>query len=109
MPCSGQSPGVFHPNSVVVVLPMMTAPAALRPTTSGASSVTGASLVTRLPRRVGNPARSTRSFTVQGTPSSKPLGRPAFQRRSLSPAAASACGFMTTKALSSGLIRQSAP
>ena len=41
MPCSGQSPGDFQPNSVVVVLPTITAPAAFRPTTAGASSATG--------------------------------------------------------------------
>src|SRR3984885_5723986 len=41
MPCSGQSPGDFQPNSVVVVLPTITAPAAFRPSTLGASSVTG--------------------------------------------------------------------
>ena len=34
MPCSGQSPGVFHPNSVVVVLPRITHPAARNPATS---------------------------------------------------------------------------
>ena len=77
MPCSGQSPGDFQPNSVVVVLPMITAPAAFSPTTAGASSVTGVGSVRRLPRRVGKPATSTRSFTVHGTPSSGPSGRPA--------------------------------
>src|SRR5271165_2887806 len=66
MPCSGQSPGDFQPNSVVVVLPMITAPAALRPTTLGASSAAGVGSVARLPRRVGKPARYTRSFTVHG-------------------------------------------
>ena len=76
MPCSGQSPGDFQPNSVVVVLPRMTAPAAFSPATIGASSGTGSALVVRLPRRVGKPARSTRSFTVHGTPSRMPIGRP---------------------------------
>src|SRR5580692_7015077 len=99
MPCSGQSPGDFQPNSVVVVLPTITAPAAFRPTTLGASSVTGVGSVARLPRRVGNPARSTRSFTVQGTPSSNPSGRPEAQRAALSPAASSARGLSTAKAL----------
>ena len=103
MPCSGQSPGDFQPNSVVVVLPRITAPAAFSPTTLGASSGTGVGSVMRLPRRVGKPARSTRSFTVQGTPSSGPSGRPARQRVSLSPAASSARGFSTAKALQAGV------
>ena len=66
MPCSGQSPGDFQPYSVVVVLPTITAPAAFNPTTAGASSATGAASLVRLPRRVGKPATSTRSFTVHG-------------------------------------------
>src|ERR1700733_7971827 len=53
MPFSGQSPGDFQPNPVVVVLPMTTAPAAFSPTTIGASSITGSVLVVRLPRLVG--------------------------------------------------------
>src|SRR3954462_13023767 len=87
MPCSGLSPGDFQPNSVVVVLPRITAPAAFSPATIGASSATGSALVVRLPRRVGKPARSTRSFTVHGTPSRAPAGRPDRQREALSPAA----------------------
>src|SRR3954454_20370418 len=98
MPFNGQSPGDFQPNSVVVVLPMMTAPAALRLATSGASSGTGSGEVVRLPRLVGNPARSNKSLTVTGTPSSGPIGRPDRQRIALSAAASRAFGFMTTKA-----------
>src|SRR5580704_5204751 len=105
MPCSGQSPGDFQPNSVVVVLPTMIAPAAFRPSTAGASSRAGVGSVARLPRRVGNPATSTRSLTVQGTPSSSPIGRPAAQRAALSPAASSARGLSTAKALNVGLRR----
>src|SRR5580692_10352640 len=105
MPCSGQSPGDFQPNSVVVVFPTITAPAAFNPTTLGASSAAGVGSVVRLPRRVGNPATSTRSFTVQGTPSSSPSGRPAAQRAALSPAASSARGLSTAKALKVGLRR----
>src|ERR1700689_3679745 len=86
MPCNGQSPGDFQPNSVVVVLPRITAPAAFSPITIGASSGTGSVLVVRLPRRVGKPARSTRSFTVHGTPSRIPIGRPERQRDVLSAA-----------------------
>ncbi len=44
MPCSGQSPGDFQPNSVVVVLPTITAPSAFSPTTLGASSAAGVGL-----------------------------------------------------------------
>ena len=106
IPFSGQSPGDFQPNSVVVVLPSdrprpplsAQSPAARRRRPAPDRSV-------RLPRRVGKPARSTRSFTVHGTPSSSPIGRPARQRISLSPAAASACGFITAKAFSRGLSR----
>ena len=104
-PCSGQSPGDFQPNSVVVVLPITTAPSAFSPATLGASSAAGAASVRREPRRVGWPARSIRSFTVAGTPSSRPIGRPMRQRASLSPAAASACGAITAKALIAGLRR----
>ena len=46
MPCSGQSPGVFQPNSVVVVLPRMTAPAAF--SRAAGAEVLGVSLVTNL-------------------------------------------------------------
>ncbi len=105
MPCNGQSPGDFQPYSVVVVLPTITAPAAFNPTTAGASSGTGAGSLVRLPRRVGKPATSTRSFTVQGTPSRIPSGRPTRQRISLSVAASIARGFSTANALSVGLRR----
>ena len=105
MPCNGQSPGDFQPNSVVVVLPITTAPSAFSPSTLGASSATGAGSVSREPRRVGSPATSTRSFTVTGTPSSEPVGRPARHRVALSPAACNACGFITAKALIPGLSR----
>jgi hypothetical protein len=61
--------------------------------------------VVREPRRVGKPARFSRSFTVAGTPSSAPIGRPAAQRASLSPAWARARGFMAAKAFTHGLRR----
>ena len=63
----------------------------------------GVAAVVRLPRRVGKPARLSRSLTVVGTPSSRPIGRPAIQRASLSPACCRARGFMTAKALTQGL------
>jgi hypothetical protein len=105
MPCSGQSPGVFQPNSVVVVLPTMTAPALRRAMAIGASSVAAAVSLRREPRRVGRPATSTRSLMVTGPPSSGPIGRPARQRAALSPAWARECGFITAKALMLGLRR----
>ena len=105
MPCSGQSPGDFQPNSVVVVLPRITAPACFSPSTAGASSLAGVAAVVLLPRRVGKPARFSMSFTVAGTPSSGPSGRPAIQRASLSPACCRARGFITAKAFTQGLKR----
>ena len=105
MPCSGQSPGDFQPNSVVVVLPKITAPAAFSPITAGASCAMGAVEEVRLPRRVAKPARSSKSFTVAGTPSSAPIGRPAIHRASLSPAAARARGFIAAKAFTHGFMR----
>ncbi len=84
---------------------MMTAPAAFRLSTSGASSLALAGSVVRLPRRVGRPATSIRSLTVHGTPSSGPSGRPARHRCVLSPAAASARGSSTAKALIPALSR----
>ena len=48
---------------------------------------------------------SRRSFTVQGSPSSIPNGRPAAQRAALSPAATIACGFIATNAFSTGFNR----
>ena len=105
MPVSGQSPGDFQPNSVVVVLPMITAPAWRSACTSGASSVAGVGSVALLPRLVGSPATSIKSFTVTGTPSSAPQGVPSAQRNALARAACSACGFITAKALISGLRR----
>ena len=58
-----------------------------------------------LPRRVGKPATFSRSFTVTGTPSSGPSGRPAAQRASLSPACIRARGFSAAKAFTQGLYR----
>ena len=103
MPCNGQSPGDFQPNSVVVVLPMITAPACFSPTTVGASSIAGVVSVLRLPRLVGKPVRFSKSFTVEGTPSSMPIGLPACQRASASPAACKARGFIAAKAFTQGL------
>ena len=105
MPCSGQSPGDFQPNSVVVVFPNSTAPCASRPSTAGASSAAGVVGVVRLPRRVGSPATSIRSLIVTGTPSSGPSGRPAAQRRVLSAACRGAAELSTANALMRGLWR----
>jgi len=96
---------LFQPNSVVAVLPMITAPAARNAATVGASAGAGPGSVSLLPRLVGRPSISIRSFTVTGTPSSAPVGEfflPAlragarrFQR----------LRFITTKALISGFCR----
>ena len=104
MPCSGQSPGDFQPNSVVVVLPRITAPAAFSPTTIGASSgdrrrdrwcgCRGA-WESRRDRPGPSPCTARR-------PAGRAAGRPA-SAPSLSPAASSARGFSTAKAFSAGV------
>ena len=76
MPVSGESPIAFQPNSGVVVLPRITAPASRSRATAGPSSVSGTGSIIREPRRVGNPRISTRSLIVTGTPSSGPSGAP---------------------------------
>ena len=104
MPCSGQSPGDFQPNSVVVVLPRMTAPACFSPITAGASSAAGSAEVVWLPRRVGKPGEvqqvlhrarhAVEQADAAGRPSSAPRSRPA---------ATTARGFITAKAFTHGL------
>ena len=104
MPCSGQSPGDFQPNSVVVVLPTITAPAAFSPTThrrvvgdrrrvGGAAAAPG-----REAGEVDQVLHRARARRPAG-----PSGRPARQRAALSPAASSARGFITAKAFSAGV------
>ena len=57
MPVSGELPVPFQPNSGMVVLPTITAPAAKTRSIVGAFSVTGASDAVREPRETGCPAR----------------------------------------------------
>ena len=57
MPVSGELPVPFHPNSGMVVLPMITAPAAIIRSTIGAVSLAGSSPAVREPRDTGWPAR----------------------------------------------------
>ena len=57
MPVSGELPVPFQPNSGMVVLPTITAPAARTRSIIGAFSVAGASDAVREPRETGCPAR----------------------------------------------------
>jgi hypothetical protein len=85
VPACGLVEPICQPNSVVVVLPKSTQPAARNGATQGASCDTGASPAeTSEPRRVGQPATFIRSLIDTGTPSSALSGRPVRQR---SPAA----------------------
>ncbi len=103
IPVSGLSPTAIQPNSGVVVLPRMTAPASLSRATAGESSVSGAFSVKCEPRLVGNPRSSIKSLIVAGTPSTGDSGCPARQRPSDSRAAARATSRSTTQnALSFG-------
>ena len=69
MPESGLSPPpALHPNSVVVVLPIMHAPAVRARSTDGASSLATLSAMVREPNVVLTPPTLMRSFTEIGTP-----------------------------------------
>ena len=57
MPVSGELPVPFQPNSGMVVLPTITAPAASARSIIGAFSATGSSDAVREPRETGCPAR----------------------------------------------------
>ena len=83
------------PSSQVLVLPTMTAPAALSRRTTSASWVAGRTCPS-VPKAVGNPATSTSSLTAIGMPSSGAVS-PAARRRSASAAAASADSLNTTR------------
>ena len=79
------------PNSGTVVLPRRTAPASRMRATDGESSSQGPrALIARLPRRVGQPRVTDRSFTVVGTPSSGLRFSPRRHRSSLARADSSA-------------------
>ncbi len=111
MPVSGELVSALHPNSGVVVLPNIAAPASRRRATDGASASHGWSgLIARLPRRVGQPLVHRMSLMVVGTPSTAPTGDPsrrwATQRSSLARAAARPASASTRmKALMSGSTR----
>ena len=90
-PVSGETPSSECANSVVVVLPITTAPAARRRATAVTSALAGgASAIKGEPQRVGRPATSRMSFTDTGTPASGPGSRPAATSRASSSARASA-------------------
>ena len=82
MPVNGLSPTPLQPNSLVVDLPRMTAPAARKRSTDGASRTTGAALVVRDPKRCGIPATAIRSLTEVGMPSNGPSIPPCIIRAS---------------------------
>jgi hypothetical protein len=104
MPVSGLSPIAFQPNSGVVVLPRITAPASRSRATAGLSSDQScAGSMSFEPRKVGKPRISTMSLIVTGTPSSGPSDMAWRQRCSEARAAARAPSRSTTqKALSRG-------
>lgn len=83
------------PSSQVLVLPTITAPAALRRRTTSESWVAGGTWPS-VPKAVGTPATSTSSFTAIGTPSNGAVS-PAARRRSAAAASASADSVRTTR------------
>ncbi len=97
IPVSGLSPNAFQPNSGVVVLPRMIAPASRSLAVAGASSgQSWSGSTSRDPRRVGKPRVRIRSLIVTGTPSSGPTASPRCHRLSDALAAASAPSRSTT-------------
>ncbi len=107
MPVSGELVTPFQPNSGVVVLPSRTAPSSRSLATVGASSSQFCFGSTALePRSVGQPLVMSRSLTVAGTPSTRPMGWPFIQRASDALAEASADASSTRqRALKRGLRR----
>src|SRR5262249_111436 len=88
VPCRGESVSAFQPNSGVVLLPMMTMPAARKRSTTGAFSLAGVCPVACEPERGGQALAGVVSLMVVGTPSSGDSGRPCCQRASEAFAAA---------------------
>ena len=70
------------PKSGIVVLPRITAPASRTRAAGGASEAAGVRSLAAVPSGVGTPRVAMFSLMVIGTPSSAPLGAPAFQRAS---------------------------
>ena len=83
------------PNSQVLVLPTMTAPAARSRRTTSESPVAGR-MLPAVPKLVGTPATSTSSLTAIGMPSSGSCS-PAARLRSATAASSSACWVSTTR------------
>ena len=79
--CGLCTPGVIMPSasSCVAVLPMITAPAATRASTTSALRSATRSSGRAAPRRVGRPATSMTSLIATGRPCSGPRERPAVE------------------------------
>src|SRR5580704_5464746 len=76
-PVSGEKPSGECANSVVVLLPITTAPAARSRATAAMSDFAGgACAISREPQRVGRPATSRMSLTQTGTPARGPVSLP---------------------------------
>jgi hypothetical protein len=98
-PVSGESLTTLQPNSTVVVLPTIHAPAAFTRSTEGASIFATLSFIVREPNVSGTPSSAIRSLTEIGRPCRAFSGPPAITSRSASRAAASAMsGVTVTKA-----------
>ena len=72
LPVRGESPTALQPNSLVVVLPMMMAPAPRKRSTATASCGATLSAMLRDPKVSGTPPTAIRSLTEIGTPASGP-------------------------------------
>src|SRR5205807_10082276 len=105
-PNRGLSVTALCPNSEVLVLPTITAPATRsRPTTSASSDGTS-SANSREPPVLTSPRVGSTSFTDTGTPQSGPIGSPFITAISASRAAARALSCATRqKAFRRGLSR----
>src|SRR5579863_8511445 len=97
IPVRGLSPTGLHPNSLVVVLPMRMAPAALARSTAGASTAAMLFAIAREPDAYFTPATAIRSLAENGMPCSGPSGRPCMTASSAALAALSAVSGNRTK------------
>ena len=105
MPVSGESPTPLQPNSLVVVLPITIAPAALTRSTGGASATAMLSAMQREPNAKRSPPTAMRSLIESGTPCSAPNGSPRMTAASAAFAAASAfSGIRKKNALSEACV-----
>ena len=103
MPVNGQSPTALHPNSLVVVLPRITAPALRARSTAGASNAATLSAVDFEPNVHRTPSIAIRSLTEIGSPCSRPGGSPSITAFSADRAASRATSSVTvTKLFSPG-------